>query len=108
MDNIEPVKPSLFGFDRKLTKSLAFNQYFNPLTRRGIPQMYCWDERKNLTDNHFRFSDSKINHKLFHVLNIEDSLFVDSAQCGNFNISWTISDSESIDIIKRTLNVIVK
>jgi len=30
MDNIEPVKPSLFGFDRKLTKSLAFNQYFNP------------------------------------------------------------------------------
>lgn len=108
MDNIEPVKPSLLGFDRKLTKSLAFNQYFNPLTGGGIPQMYCWDEGGILTDNHFRFCESKINHKLFYALNIEDSLFIDSAQCGNFNISWTISDSESIDLIRGELNVIVE
>lgn len=109
MDNIEPVKPSLsLGLDRKLAKSLAYNQYFNPLTGSGIPQMYCWDEGDILTDNDFKYSDCKINHKLFHVLNIENSLFVDSAQCGNFNISWTISDSESIDLIRGELNVIIE
>jgi rRNA-processing protein FCF1 len=108
MDNIEPVKPNLMGFDREFLISLALDQYNKPLTGHGIPQMHCWDEGSILTDNYFRYSDSRINHKLFHVLNIENSLFVDSAKCGNFNISWTISDSESIDLIRGDLNVLVK
>ena len=71
-------------------------------------RIYCWNETKLLNTNKIELCEGKLNHGLFKKLNIENSICVDNATCGNFNIQWAISDPELIDIEKGVLNIVVK
>lgn len=109
-DKEEPIKPELrFGvLDRKLLKSMRFNEWVDPFKGTGIPQIYCWNVEDILNVNEFNFKETKMNHNIYRILEIPDSLYIDIASCHSFSVDWFIVDSKLIDGIKGSLNIIIQ
>jgi len=98
MDEEAPIPPDID----------LLNPIFRHLKSVLSNTMYCWDEDKRLNTNKIQLGEGKLNHGLFKKLNIENSIYVDTATCGNFNIHWAISDPELIEIKEGVLNVVVE
>ena len=109
-DKEEPIKPELrFGvLDRKLLKSMRFNEWVDPFKGTGIPQIYCWNVEDILNVNEFNFKETKMNHNIYRILEIPDSLYIDISSCHSFSVDWFIVDSKLIDGIKGSLNIIIQ
>jgi len=101
MDEEAPKPPSMSMGSLRHLKNIR--SYLPDLYR-----IYCWNETKRLNTNKIELCEGKFNHGLCKKLNIENSIYVDTATCGNFNIKWTISDPELTDIVKGVLNIVVK
>ena len=49
-----------------------------------------------------------MNHNIYRILEIPDSLYIDIASCHSFSVDWFIVDSKLIDGIKGSLNIIIQ
>ena len=107
IDDIAPVKPTSYGLDRKLLRSMEAEQYLRPFGN-GIPQIYRWDIDQPIEKREFKFQYSNLNHNMIYYLDIKKSIYIDLGNCNNFCIRWCIIDSELIDPVKGTLNVIIE
>lgn len=67
-----------------------------------------WDARKKLDQSEFKYQTAHLLHTMRQPLDGKDDLYIDIATCGNFNIEWTVIDSELIEPVKGQLHVVVK
>ncbi len=97
----KPLKPKLKPF------------YHSPI---AIPNIdfgyrpnyeYCWDLEKEIKKRKFSFEIPELNHSMKRTLDIDDSIYVDIRQCGNFDIDWTIIDSSLPKAVMGKLKVII-
>ena len=58
--------------------------------------------------NRFKFKESQLNHKIKLPLDIKDSIYIDTGNCSNFKIKWTIVDSKILSPVEGFLNVIIE
>ena len=107
IDDIAPVKPTSYGLDRKFLRSMEVEKYLRPFGN-GIPQIYRWDIEQPIEKREFKFQYSNLNHNMIYYLDIKKSIYIDLENCNNFCIRWCIIDSELIDPVKGTLNVIIE
>ena len=70
--------------------------------------MEIWDVHKKIDQTEFKYQSAHLLHTMRHLLDGEDDLYIDIVSCGNFNIEWTVIDSELIEPVKGQLHVVIK
>lgn len=75
---------------------------------KSTEDVEIWDVRKKIDQTEFKYQSAHLLHTMRHPLDGKDDLYIDIASCGNFNIEWTVIDSELIEPVKGRLHVVIK
>lgn len=113
-ENKPPVKPEppssfgMIGFSRELKMATTINPI--SLTRFGYvddrPKM--WDLKKSIKERRHHVSRNPLSQTLYDDIEIDDNIYVDLMQCGNFSIDYTIVDTTLPKPVTGVLNVVVE
>lgn len=102
-----PLLPQIGIMNRNFLKSIQFNKYVVPGQGIRIPIIYCWNDNDVRESNKFTLTQKRLNHNLIRTLEIDNSIYIDAENCGNFKIIWNVSDSELIELKQGSLDVVV-
>lgn len=95
----EPEKPRL-GIAK--TPKFSFMDYNDTLC------MKLWDLEKSLQSSNFSINANSLIHNVICKLDINNSVYIDTEQCGNFSIKWCICSANCIEPSSGILNVIIE
>jgi rRNA-processing protein FCF1 len=100
----QPFKPqkNLSGMSRDIQRSLIRPVFSTPIQN----YRYFWDI-SNTIKNELTIQFANLNLKLSCDLEIENSLIINTSECGNFNIKWRIHDSELPEPVEGTLSIVI-
>jgi hypothetical protein len=95
----EPEKPRL-GIAK--TPKFSYMDYNDTLC------MKLWDLEKSLQSSNFSINANSLIHNVICKLDINNSVYIDTEQCGNFSIKWCICSANCIEPSSGILNVIIE
>lgn len=98
-ENFEPEKPKL-GY--------ASGPKFSIGIFGNTPQIKLFDLEQSLPTNKFSICSDSLIHNVIRNLNIEESIYIDTYQSGNFAIKWCICSANRVEATSGVLNVIVE
>lgn len=107
MNDIQPKAPIIGCLFSEYNQE-TFNKYISPINGLNIPQIKCWDTAKYLSKQNITITTKSLIHNVYRLLNIDNSIYLDIRQCGNFSIKWHICAAGCIAPQSGTLNVITK
>lgn len=107
MNDIKPVAPVIGCRFSEYGHGGEF-RYAGPRGGLDIPQLYCWDLTKYLSQQKISVTSESLIHNVPRPLSISNSLYIDTKQCGSFAINWHICAAGCIDRISGILNVIIE
>lgn len=108
MNDIKPKAPHIGSCFNECGYGLDFSRYISPNGGLDIPQMRCWDLTKTLSNQCITSNTRTLIHNVRRKLDIEKSLYIDTVQCGNFQIKWCICAAGCPEYITGVLNVIIE
>ena len=108
MNDIKPKAPHIGSCFNECGYGLDFSRYISPNGGLDIPQMRCWDLTKTLSNQCITSNTRTLIHNVRRKLDIEKSLYIDTLQCGNFQIKWCICAAGCPEYITGVLNVIIE
>lgn len=97
----KPIEPRF----ENINQIIAINQIMNPHIKT-TDEISMFDENKPLKDNCLTYRYNHIIHGTSHTF--DNFVYVDLRQFSEFDITWTIADSELIDHESGTLKVKVQ
>lgn len=95
----EPEKPRL---------GIAKTPKFSLLDYNDTLCMKLWDLEKSLQSSNFSINANSLIHNVICKLDINNSVYIDTEQCGNFSIKWCICSANCIEPSSGILNVIIE
>lgn len=98
-ENFEPEKPKL-GY--------ASGPKFSIGIFGNTPQIKLFDLEQSLPTNKFSICSDSLIHNVIRNLKIEESIYIDTYQSGNFAIKWCICSANRVEATSGVLNVIVE
>ena len=108
MNDIKPKAPNVGSCFNACGSGLDFSRYISPMGGLDIPKMKSWDLTKTLSNQRITSNTRTLIHNVRRKLDIEKSLYIDTAQCGNFSINWCICAAGCPEYITGVLNVIIE
>ena len=108
MNDIKPKAPNIGSCFNSCGYGLDFSRYISPMGGLDIPKMKSWDLTKTLSNQRITSNTRTLIHNVRRKLDIEKSLYIDTAQCGNFSINWCICAAGCPEYITGVLNVIIE
>ena len=108
LKDIKPKAPNVGSCFNACGSGLDFSRYISPMGGLDIPKMKSWDLTKTLSNQRITSNTRTLIHNVRRKLDIEKSLYIDTAQCGNFSINWCICAAGCPEYITGVLNVIIE
>lgn len=104
----EPEAPRIGHRFNDFGLGMGINQQLSSIGGMRIPQMSSWDATKSLSKQTVIITSKSLIHNINRSLSIDNSLYIDTRQCGNFSIKWNICAAGCANAQSGMLNVIIK